>query len=113
MEESVGEMNRRSWDADERELLEEAMQPWSRLTRTWRDVMKEGREVEVKPEREKEMSGRRSANEWENEVLKGNQKTEQDGTENPGSSRRMAMIELVNVKEEILECQWRRASFKA
>ena len=45
-------MNRSSWDGDESELLEVAMQSWSRLKKTWRDMMEEEREVEVKPEME-------------------------------------------------------------
>ena len=52
MEDSDDEMNRSSWDADERELLEEAMQSRSRLKRTSRAMVEEEREVEVEPERE-------------------------------------------------------------
>ena len=35
----VHDENESGWDAEEKELLEEAMQFWSRLKRTWRTMM--------------------------------------------------------------------------
>ena len=48
----VNDENESGWDAEEKGLLEEAMQSWSRLKRTWRTMMEGEREIEVEPARE-------------------------------------------------------------
>ena len=48
----VNDENESGWAAEEKGLLEEAMQSWSRLKRTWRTMMEGEREIEVEPERE-------------------------------------------------------------
>ena len=40
----VNDENESGWDAEEKGLLEEAMQSWSRLKRTWRTMMEGERE---------------------------------------------------------------------